>query len=57
MQKLVAESRPLVEPRLQALEVKVRASLGIPAAPAASGPAASGPAKAAAPAKKASSSK
>jgi hypothetical protein len=55
MQKLVAESRPLVEPRLQALEAKVRASLGIPAAPAA---AASGSAKAApSPAKKASGSK
>ena len=51
MQKLVAESRPLVEPRLQALEGKVRASLGIPAAAASP---ASGPAKAAAPAKKAS---
>ena len=50
-QKLVAESRPIVDPRLQALEVKVRASLGVPAAgPAASAP----PAKAVAPAKKAS---
>jgi len=37
MKKLVEESRPLVEPRLQALESKVRASLGVPAGePAAS---------------------
>jgi hypothetical protein len=49
-QKLVAESRPTVEPKLQALEAKVRASLGAPP-PAAAG---SSPAKAAAPAKKAS---
>ncbi len=49
-QKLVAESRPIVDPRLQALEAKVRASLGVPAAGSA-GPA---PAKAAAPANKAS---
>jgi hypothetical protein len=49
-QKLVAEARPIVEPRLQALETKVRATLGVlaPALPA------SAPAKAAAPAKKAS---
>jgi uncharacterized protein len=32
MQKLVAEARPLVEPKLQALEQKVRAALGAPAA-------------------------
>lgn len=32
MQKLVAEARPLVEPKLQALEQKVRAALGVPAA-------------------------
>jgi uncharacterized protein len=32
MQKLVAEARPLVEPKLQALEQKVRATLGVPAA-------------------------
>lgn len=49
-QKLVAESRPLVDPRLQALEAKVRTSLGTPAA----APAGSAPAKAPAPAKKAS---
>ena len=50
-QKLVAEARPFVDPRLQALETKVRASLG---APATAAPAGSAPAKAAAPAKKAS---
>ena len=55
-QKLVAESRPVVDPRLQALEAKVRASLGVPPAGAA-GSAASAPAKAAAPAKKASGAK
>ncbi len=48
-QKLVAESRPVIDPRLQALEAKVRATLGVPP-PA---PAGSAPAKAAAPAKKA----
>ena len=51
-QKLVTESRPLVDPKLQALEVKVRASLGVPVAGPA--PGASAPARAAAPAKKAS---
>jgi uncharacterized protein len=35
MQKLVAEARPLIEPKLQSLEQKVRATLGAPAAPAA----------------------
>jgi hypothetical protein len=35
MQKLVAEARPVVEPKLQALEQKVRAALGAPAAAAA----------------------
>jgi len=48
-EKLVAEARPSVEPKLQALETKVRASLGVLPATAASG--ASAP-KAAAPAKK-----
>jgi hypothetical protein len=54
-QRLVTEARPVVEPRLQALEAKVRTSLGVPssAAPAAS----AAPAKAAAPAKKASGAK
>ena len=33
MQKLVAEARPLLEPKLQALEQKIRAALGAPAAP------------------------
>jgi hypothetical protein len=47
-QKLVAEARPTIEPKIQALEAKVRSSLGAPAA----GPAASAPAKAATPAKK-----
>lgn len=50
-QKLVAEARPIVDPRLQALEAKVRTTLGVPP-PA---PAGSAPAKAAAPAKKAAS--
>jgi hypothetical protein len=47
-QKLVADARPLIEPRLQALDAKVRANLGLPAA------AASAPAKSAAPKKAAS---
>jgi len=50
-QKLVADARPLIEPRLQALDAKVRASLTASAAPAAS---ASAPAKAPAPKKAAS---
>ncbi len=49
-QKLVTESRPLVDPKLQALETKVRASLGVTA----TAPAGSAPARAAAPARKAS---
>ena len=48
-QKLVAEARPTIEPKLQALEAKVRNTLGAPPAAAAG----SSPAKAAAPAKKA----
>ncbi len=51
MQKLVAEARPVLEPKLQALEQKVRAALGAPAAAAPAGeppkPAAKPPAKAA----------
>lgn len=47
-EKLVAEVRPTVEPKLQALEARVRASLGVPEA----APAGSAPAKAATPAKK-----
>ncbi len=59
MQKLVAEARPLLDPKLQALETRVRTSLGVPAAPASAAPAAVGsaPAKAAAPARKASGAK
>jgi len=52
-QKLLADARPLIEPRFQALDAKVRASLGIPAAGAATAPA-SAPAKASAPKKAAS---
>lgn len=55
MQKLVTEARPVLDPKLQALETKVRASLGVPAEPAATAPAA--PAKAPAPARKASGAK
>ena len=51
MQKLVADSRQLVEPKLQALDTKVRATLGVPAAGAATS---SAPAKATAPKKAAS---
>ncbi|MES3015101.1 MAG: DUF2059 domain-containing protein [Pseudomonadota bacterium] len=50
-QKLVAEARPTIEPKIQALEAKVRTTLGVPAAAAA--PAA--PPKAATPPKKAAS--
>ena len=49
-QKLVADARPVIEPRLQALEAKVRVSLGMPPAGAASAP----PPKATAPKKAAS---
>jgi hypothetical protein len=42
MQKLVADSRPVIEPKLKALEDRVRSALGAPAAAAA--PAADGPA-------------
>ncbi|MEO8808209.1 MAG: DUF2059 domain-containing protein [Burkholderiaceae bacterium] len=60
MQKLVSEARPVLDPKLQALETKVRTALGVPAGPPASGaPAAAGsaPVKAAAPARKASGAK
>jgi len=56
MQKLVSEARPLLDPKLQALETKVRTALGVPAGPPASA-AGSAPAKAAAPARKASGAK
>ncbi len=57
VQKVVADSRPLIEPKIQALEQKVRATLGVPTAKlgapnrAASGAAnaTTGPAKASAP--------
>ncbi len=49
-QKLVADARPMIEPRLQALDTKVRASLGVPAASSAP----TAPAKASAPKKAAS---
>jgi hypothetical protein len=56
MQKLVAEARPLVEPKLQALEQKVRAALGAPAAGAPeAGPAAAKPAASAKPPARAAS--
>lgn len=55
MQKLVGEARPVLDPKLQALETKVRTSLGVPAEPSAATGAA--PAKAAAPARKASGAK
>ena len=51
-QKLVAEVRPLIDPKLQALEQKVRATLGVAAV--AGGASGAAPAKAAAAAKKAS---
>jgi hypothetical protein len=55
-QKLLAEASPLLLPKLQALEQKVRTALGVPP-PGAAASAASAPAKAAAPAKKASGNK
>ena len=55
MQKLVAEARPLIEPKLQTLEQKVRAALGAPAAAApAAAPTAASPAAAKPPARPAS---
>ncbi len=54
MQKLVAEARPLVEPKLQVLEQKVRAALGAPAAAAPADGAAAPKAAAKPPAKAAS---
>jgi hypothetical protein len=55
-QKLLAEASPLLLPKLQALEQKVRTALGVPP-PGAAASAGSAPAKAAAPAKKASGNK
>ncbi len=59
MQKLVAESRPVLDPRLQALEQKVRGDLGVPPGnPGDAAATASGPTKStAAPARKASGAK
>jgi hypothetical protein len=54
MQKLVAESQPLVEPKLQALSQKVRTALGVPAAGAPAEGAAAPKAAAKPPAKAAS---
>jgi hypothetical protein len=54
MQKLVAEARPVLEPKLQALEQKVRAALGVPAAGAPAEGAAAPKATAKPPAKAAS---
>jgi hypothetical protein len=54
MQKLVAESQPLVEPKLQALSLKVRTALGVPAAGAPAEGAAAPKAAAKPPAKAAS---
>ena len=55
MQKLVAEARPLIEPKLQALEQKVRAALGAPAAAARRPTGAAAPKAAAKPPAKAAS--
>lgn len=43
-QKLIAEAGPLLDPKLLALQRKLQATLGVPAAPAAAAPKASGPA-------------
>lgn len=50
VEKVVAESRPLIAPKIQALEQKVRATLGVPTPPAKAGAPtkpANGPARAA----------
>ena len=46
VQKLVVDARPVVDPKLQALDAKVRSTLGLPAPGAGSAPAASRPASA-----------
>ena len=56
-QKLVAEAGPLLTPKIEALDKKVRATLGIPATPAAAPASGTAPAKAPAPKKAASASK
>jgi hypothetical protein len=53
VQKLLTDARPVVDPKLQALDGRIRQILGVPAAPAASAPPA-GPARPAAPAARAS---
>jgi hypothetical protein len=55
MQKLVAEARPLIEPKLQSLEQKVRGALGAPAAAAAPADGSAAPKAAAKPPAKAAS--
>jgi hypothetical protein len=54
MQKLAAEARPLIEPKLQTLEQRVRSTLGVPAAGAPAEGAAAPKAAAKPPAKAAS---
>jgi hypothetical protein len=56
-QRLITDARPVLEPRLLALEQKVRADLGVPSAGTGAPAATPAPAKASAPAKKASGSK
>ena len=56
-QKLVAEAGPLLTPKIEALDKKVRATLGIPATPAPAPASGGAPAKAPAPKKAASASK
>jgi len=55
MQKLVAEARPLIEPKLQSLEQKVRGALGAPSAAAAPADGSAAPKAAAKPPAKAAS--
>ncbi len=55
MQKLLAEARPVLEPKLQVLEQKVRAALGVPAAGAPPAEGAAAPKAAARPPAKAAS--
>jgi hypothetical protein len=55
MQKLVAEARPLIEPKLQSLEQKVRGTLGAPSAAAAPADGSAAPKAAAKPPAKAAS--
>jgi hypothetical protein len=43
VQKLLADARPVVDPKVQALDGRIRVILGVPAAPAASAPPAARP--------------